>query len=427
MDTDRHRPSAVIGGGFRSLTPAARLLVINQFGVNLGFYMVLPFLAGYLREDLGLAAVLVGLLLGLRTLSQQGLFLLGGTAADWLGPRRMIIAGCGLRVVGFGLFAVGTTVPAVVAGTVLSGVAGALFNPAVRAFLVHESPGRRAEAFAVFNVAGNTGSLVGPLLGAGLLAVDFRLVSLVACVVFAALTVAQVLVLPHREVQVPDGGVLRTWREVAGNRRFLAFAVAGSAYLALFNQLYLALPLEAHRVTGLAEAVGAVFVVSTVVGIAMQMRVVAWARRRCSAGQALAAGLALIGASFAPVAISAPLTAPGAGLPDLVAAAPVLAGTVLLSVGTALASPFLMELLPVVGSERLVGTYYGWFYLISAVAAASLGAVVGGLLDLTAPTLRWTPFAVLTAVGLAGGAAIAMMQRRGHLHSRNVLDERRLG
>ena len=35
--------------------------------------MVLPFFATYLRHDLGLAAALVGVILGLRTLSQQGL------------------------------------------------------------------------------------------------------------------------------------------------------------------------------------------------------------------------------------------------------------------------------------------------------------------------------------------------------------------
>ncbi len=60
---------------FRALTPAARLLVVNQFGVNVGFYMVVPFLATYLVDDLGYTVALVGAVLGLRTLSQQGLFL----------------------------------------------------------------------------------------------------------------------------------------------------------------------------------------------------------------------------------------------------------------------------------------------------------------------------------------------------------------
>ncbi|MFR9806529.1 hypothetical protein ACL02T_30195 [Pseudonocardia sp. RS010] len=80
---------------FGSLSPAAKLLVVNQFGINTGFYMVLPFLTVYLATELGWATALVGLVLGIRVLSQQGLFLIGGTAADRLGCRPMIVLGCG--------------------------------------------------------------------------------------------------------------------------------------------------------------------------------------------------------------------------------------------------------------------------------------------------------------------------------------------
>lgn len=78
---------------FRTLSLLARLLVVNQLGINIGFFMVLPFLATYLTDDLGYGAALVGIVLGARTLSQQGLFLLGGTAADRIGYRPVIIIG----------------------------------------------------------------------------------------------------------------------------------------------------------------------------------------------------------------------------------------------------------------------------------------------------------------------------------------------
>lgn len=403
----------------RGLTPAARLLIINYFVMCLAFFMVLPFLAGYLRDDLGLATALAGLVLGIRTLSQQGLYLIGGSAADRLGPQRMIIAGCALRVVGFALFALTPSLLGIIAGTVLTGVAGALFSPAVTTYLTHESAGRRAETFALFNMAGNAGTLIGPVVGALLLAVDFRLVSGIAAAIFALLTVAQALVLPYRAPEHQHSGVLRSWWEVAANRRFLAFTLAGSAYFALFNQLYLALPLEAERVTGHTSAVSAVFIVSTVVGIAFSVRLTAACRRRYSVGHSMALGLFLMGAGFAPPALAAPLlaTAPQSMDPPVALAAglPVLLGTVLFSLGTAIAHPFMMELIPVVGSERLVGTYFGYFYLISALVTAALSAAAGRLLDLSAPTLRWTPFALLLGVGVAGCLLSAIMQRRGLL------------
>jgi hypothetical protein len=62
----------------RSATPVTRLLVLTQLAFNVGFFMVLPYSSVYLARDLGLAASVVGLALGLRTFSQQGLFVVGG-------------------------------------------------------------------------------------------------------------------------------------------------------------------------------------------------------------------------------------------------------------------------------------------------------------------------------------------------------------
>ncbi len=130
----RGRSPASAGRGFRSLSSPARVLVIYQFGGGVGFFMLLPFLASYLSDDLGYGVALVGLILGLRSLSQHGLYLVGGSAADRVGCRPMIIVGCALRAVAFGLFAVVTSLPGIVAATILTGVAGALFGPAVQLF-----------------------------------------------------------------------------------------------------------------------------------------------------------------------------------------------------------------------------------------------------------------------------------------------------
>ncbi|WP_344680934.1 MFS transporter [Saccharopolyspora taberi] len=399
---------------FRQLSPASRLLVINQFGINVGFYMLLPFLATYMSGQLGHGAAVIGLVLGVRNLSQQGMFLLGGTAADRLGCRPMIITGCALRVVSFGLFGVFTALPGLFTAAVLTGLAGALFNPAVRTYIMHEAGERRAETFAVFNVFAHAGTLVGPLLGAALLAVDFRVTALVACIAFAVLTVAQIVVLPRQDRAPQRGSVLGSWREVVTNRRFLAFTLALSAYFALYNQLYLMIPLEAQRVSGLSEAVAAVFVVSTAIGIAGQVRITRWCRERWSAGRSVAIGLVCMGTSFVPVLVSGPLIA--AGEPDRPGIAlvclPVLLTTVLFTIGQAITNPFAMELLPIVGSERLAGTYYGFYYLVSSVVAAGVGWLAGALLDVVGGPAPWL---VLLAVGLAGGIGAAALERRGWL------------
>ncbi|GAA4618702.1 MFS transporter [Saccharopolyspora hordei] len=411
---------------FRRMSRAAQLLMVNQFGINVGFYMLLPFLATHMSEDLGYGAAVIGLLLGVRNLSQQGMFLVGGTAADRLGCRPMIITGCALRVVSFGLFGVFTSLPGLFTAAVLTGLAGALFNPAVRTYLMHEAGEERAEAFAVFNVFAHAGTLVGPLLGAALLAVDFRLIALVACLAFAVLTVAQIVVLPRREIEPQRGSVLGSWREVATNGRFLVFTLALSAYFGLYNQLYLMIPLEAQRVSGLSGSVAAVFVVSTTIGIAGQVRITRWCRDRWTPGRSVAHGLVCMGASFVPVLLTSPLlAAPPPGAPDWARIAlvclPVLLTTVLFTVGMAITNPFAMELLPVVGSERLAGTYYGFYYLVSSLVAAGVSWVVGALLDATGESpLRWAPWLALLAVGVLGGLGAAVLERRGLLRRREA-------
>ncbi len=122
-----------------SLRPAATLwppvLLGSQFVFNIGFYAVVPFLALFLRDDMLLSGGLIGLILRLRTFSQQGMFILGGTLADRYGAKAIILAGCVVRVAGFLLLACGASLWPIILGACLTGVGGALFSPSIEALL----------------------------------------------------------------------------------------------------------------------------------------------------------------------------------------------------------------------------------------------------------------------------------------------------
>ena len=382
----------------RSFPVPVRLLLVNQLGVNTGFYLLIPYLATHLGQDLGMSAVAVGVVLGVRNLSQQGLFIIGGSAADRLGARGVIIAGCGLRTAGFALFALGDGLAVLIAASVLSGLAGALFNPAVRAYLAQEAGARKAEAFALFNVFATTGSLLGPLLGTVLLLADFRAVALTAAGIFALLTAAQALALPTRTVPPPSTGLLGDWRAVIADRRFLAFALAMVGMYALENQLYLLLPDGARRATGWDGAVSLLFLTSTLANLTLQLRITRRLRSSRSRGRWIACGLLVSGLGFLP-----PLVLPGL--------APLLATVLLLHTGVMIAQPFVMELIPAFGRENLVGTYYGVFYMVSGIAAAAGNAAVGWAID-AAP---WAPWLLCCATGLGSAAAVAWLHRHSLL------------
>ncbi|MFE7562837.1 MFS transporter [Kitasatospora sp. NPDC057500] len=378
----------------RSFPLPLRLLLVNQFGVNTGFYLLVPYLATHLGQDLGLSAVAVGVVLGARNLSQQGLFLIGGSAADRLGARGVIIAGCGLRTVGFALFALGDGIAVLIAASVLSGLAGALFNPAVRTYVAQEAGARRAEAFALFNVFATAGALAGPLLGSALLLVDFRAAALTAAGIFALLTAAQAVALPGRPARPTPTPVLGDWREAVTDRRFLAFSLALVGLYVLESQLYLLLPDAARRATGWEGAASVLFLTSTLANLALQLRITRRLQRTGNRGRWIAVGTLSTGLAFL-----LPLAADGL---------PVLLLTVLgLQLGRMVAGPFVLELIPAFGRGELTGTYYGVFHMVSGLAAALGNAAVGWAME----HARWSAWLLCAALGLLCAAAVALLQR----------------
>lgn len=407
----------------RAFPLAIRLLLVNQLGVNIGFYLLIPYLATHLGADLGMSAAVVGIVLGVRNLSQQGLFILGGSAADRLGARGVIIAGCALRTVGFALFALGDGLPVLLAASILSGLAGALFNPAVRAYLAAEAGDRKAEAFALFNIFATTGALVGPLIGSALLLVDFRASALTAAAIFALLTVAQAVVLPAREVPASKGSVFGDWREVLANRAFLAFSLAMVGMFTMENQLYLLLPDGARRATGWDGAAGIVFLVGTLANLTLQMRITRSLKERGSRARWVAAGLGLMGVAFVPpMAVAGASGTGGGGVGGAaLALVPVLAGALLLYVGVMIAQPFVMELIPEFGRAELTGTYFGIFYVVSGIAAAVGNTVVGWAMDAGGHGgAAWLPWACCLAFGLLSAAGVGWLHRLRALPVRAV-------
>ncbi|WP_438822700.1 MFS transporter [Nocardia barduliensis] len=397
---------------FRSFDPAARLLMVNQFGINLGFYMLMPYLAGYIAGPLGLAAWAVGLVLGVRNFSQQGMFWIGGTLADRLGYKPLIVAGCLLRTGGFALLVFATSLPGLLVASAATGFAGALFNPAVRAYLAADTGERRVEAFAMFNIFYQAGILAGPLVGLALMAVNFQVTAVAAAVVFAGLTVAQVFALPSRcaEGHAEEASVLDDWRTVVGNRRFMWFALAMISSYVLSFQVYLALPLQAEFVAGARSQtlVSALFVVSGLVAVAGQLRITAWFRTRWGTGRSLVVGMGILAVSFLPLVVVPGPQRFGAAA----SAAALLLTAALLAVGTAAVFPFEMDTVVSLSGGRLVATHYGFYNTVVGVGILvgnlGTGAVVGAARNVDAD---WSIWVCLTLIGLLATVALHQLER----------------
>lgn len=260
-----------------ALPASLRLVIITQFAFNVGFYLVVPFIAAHLAKDLLLAEWIVGLLLGLRTFSQQGMFFLGGALADRFGIKSAILVGCAIRICGFLALVIADEVFGVMVGVILIGFAAALFSPAVESAIVAwageaEAGGAatREEIIGLEMMASQLGSVVGPVLGGVLLLIPFRLTCLLAAGVFTLIMLAQVIWLPRGSRIGQSTPVRESVGHVLANRRFLVFALIHCTCLIAYNQFYLAIPVELDRIGVPGADITWLFGMAAVLTVALQ-------------------------------------------------------------------------------------------------------------------------------------------------------------
>ncbi|MFI9752955.1 MDR family MFS transporter [Streptomyces collinus] len=393
----------------RELSPLLRLLILTQLAFNIGFFAVLPFLAEHLGTAIGMAGWLVGFVLGLRTFSQQGLFVVGGWLVDRYGVRPVVLAGCVLRVAGFAWLGFAESSWTVIGAVLVIGFAAALFSPAVESEVARQAVaweedghGPRTRVLALFSVAGQAGAFVGPLLGALLLAVDFRTACLAGAAVFVLVLAGHLWLMPQHipgRVRVRERGGART---LLRNRRFLALCCAYGTYLLAYNQLYLALPDEVQRAAGSQAPLSWLFALSSVLVVFTQLPVTRWAGDRLDLHRSMTAGLLLIASGFAVVAAARP-----AGWTGATGLLPAAGFVILLTVGQMLVVPAARAWVPDLAEEGRLGLYMGALSSVSGLIVLAGSAATGFLLDLGLPAA--VPWLVLAAVP---ALAVAVLPRR---------------
>lgn len=349
------------------------VLLGSQFIFNIGFYAVVPFLAVFLRDDMMLSGGLIGLILGLRTFSQQGMFIVGGALSDRYGARIIILCGCMIRVAGYLLLALGESLSPIIIGACLTGIGGALFSPSIEALLAKagtqsELQGKRsrAEWFALFAVCGELGAVLGPVAGALLAGLGFRQVALVGAGIFVIALVVLFFCLPATNVRKQTLNILPWWTTFR-KPRFVAFIIAYSSWLLSYNQLYFALPVEIQRAGGSEKDLGPLFMLASLLIIALQLPLARFARH-IGAARILPVGFLLISVSFLCVALFASTPPPENGYRLLPAACFV----TLLTLWQMLLVPSVKDLIPWFANESTLGAHYG------ALASAGGCAVLAG-------------------------------------------------
>jgi MFS family permease len=243
--------------------------IVRATGVSL----ILPFVALYLRNVLGLGYVQIGVLVALLGVLPLAVFPFGGAIADRLGRRNLFLASLVLEasaVLGTGAAMRADLLVGVLGFGAAVSLAGALGGPALSAYVADLTSGSaRTEGFTWFRIGWNLGFTAGVLSGGALIGlVGFSTVGFSAGVVLIGSTALLAWGLepsPYdrdrargvpRPAAAPQGGtaVRSTWRVIASDRVFLGLCAAFSVVYLSANQWSTTFPLYANTVLGIPYA-----------------------------------------------------------------------------------------------------------------------------------------------------------------------------
>lgn len=356
-------------------------LLVDNMLVVLGFFVVFPLISIRFVDQMGWAALMVGIALGLRQFVQQGLGVFGGAIADRFGAKPMIVTGMLLRAAGFATMAIAHEPWLLWFSCFLSGIGGTLFDPPRTALVVKLiRPQHRGRFFSILMMQDSAGAVVGALLGSWLLQYDFRLVCATGAVLFILCALFNGLFLPAWKLSTVKAPVREGLDRVLSDKRFVTYVLTLTGYYMLAVQVMLMLPIMVNDIAGTPAAVKWMYAIEACLSLTLLYPIARWSERRFRLEHRLMAGLLLMTLSMMPIG-------PVSSLQQLF----MLICT--FYIGSIIAEPARETLSASLADARARGSYMGFSRLGLALGGA-LGYTGGGWLfdagkALHQPELPW--------------------------------------
>ncbi|EKP0306878.1 multidrug efflux MFS transporter MdtH [Aeromonas veronii] len=383
-------------------------LALDTTLVILGFFVVMPMISLRFVDQLGWAAGLVGLALGLRQLTQQGLGIFGGSLADRFGARPLIVTGMLLRAIGFATLAWADSGAMLIFSCFLSGLGGCLFDPPRAALVIKFTrPHERGRFISLLMVLESAGAVTGALLGSWLLRFDFTYVCLLGAGLFTLAALCNWTLLPAYRLSIKPTPMRQGLGKVLADRAFCRLVLILSGYYMLWVQVMLIFPILVKQLSGSTTAVGWMYSLETALSLALLYPIARFSERRYRLENRLLAGILMMTVGIGLVAFVSTLS----GLFVLLAC---------FYLGIIICEPARETLMTRLANPAARGSYMGFSRLGLAVGGMT-GYVGGGSLYDYAmqqgqPALPWL---VLGTVGVATMLLLAhCFSRRPELAAR---------
>ncbi|MCU6683755.1 multidrug efflux MFS transporter MdtH [Leclercia sp. H6W5] len=365
-------------------------LLVDNMLVVLGFFVVFPLISIRFVDQMGWAALMVGIALGLRQFVQQGLGVFGGAIADRFGAKPMIVTGMLLRAAGFATMAIAHEPWLLWVSCIISGLGGTLFDPPRTALVVKLiRPQHRGRFFSLLMMQDSAGAVVGALLGSWLLQYDFRLVCTTGAVLFILCAAFNAWLLPAWKLSTVKAPVREGLGRVWHDKRFITYVLTLAGYYMLGVQVMLMLPIMVNDVAGSPAAVKWMYAIEACLSLSLLYPIARWSEKRFRLEHRLMAGLLLMSLSMLPIGMVGSLQQ----LFMLICT---------FYIGSIIAEPARETLSAELADPRARGSYMGFSRLGLAIGGA-LGYAGGGWLfdagkAFNQPELPWVMLALIGVI-----------------------------
>ncbi|UYJ82556.1 multidrug efflux MFS transporter MdtH [Yersinia enterocolitica] len=369
-------------------------LLLDNLLVVLGFFVVFPLISIRFVDQLGWAAVLVGLALGLRQLVQQGLGIFGGAIADRFGVKPMIVTGMLMRAAGFALMAMADEPWILWLACALSGLGGTLFDPPRTALVIKLTrPHERGRFYSLLMMQDSAGAVIGALIGSWLLQYDFHFVCWTGAVIFILAAGWNVWLLPAYRISTVRAPMKEGLMRVLRDRRFVTYVLTLTGYYMLSVQVMLMLPIVVNEIAGSPAAVKWMYAIEAALSLTLLYPIARWSEKRFRLEQRLMFGLLIMTLSLFPVGLITHLQT-------------LFMFICFFYMGSIIAEPARETLSASLADSRARGSYMGFSRLGLALGGA-LGYTGGGWMydtgrTLEMPELPWFLLGVIGLITLVG-------------------------
>lgn len=192
---DEEHPSASRAAR-RRFSPFVVLCLVGFLG-RLSYEMARSPLSPLYAKQLGAPTQVIGLIVAAVTVTGIIVKLPSGTLADVLGFRRLMVAGSTVKATAPFLYLVVRTWPQLLLLRFYHGFATALYAPAASALVAKTYPAERAHRLGIYSAAENAGVVLGPVVGAAVLAAASFSVAFTVSGVIGVLAFLVVLRIPR--------------------------------------------------------------------------------------------------------------------------------------------------------------------------------------------------------------------------------------